>query len=73
MSKLYLTENGNVIPLLCEELTNERRARKILELPLTGQPVHLYICIGAGLSGLLDTPAPGSKWCGNDTVGTALA
>ena len=43
MSKLFLTENGNVIPLLCEELTNERRARKMLQLPLTSHPAHLFV------------------------------
>ena len=43
MSRLYLTENGNVIPLLCEELTNERKARKLLNLPATRQPAKLYV------------------------------
>lgn len=43
MSRLYLTEKGNVIPLLCEELTTERRARKQLTLPATSHPAKLYI------------------------------
>lgn len=43
MSRLYLTEMGHVIPLLCEELTNERRARKLLKLPSTGQPAQVYV------------------------------
>lgn len=43
MSKLYLSEQGHVIPTLCEELTTYRRARKVLHLPATAAPGTLYI------------------------------
>ena len=43
MSKLYLSENGNVVPALCEELTTYRRARKVLPLSSTAAPGTLYI------------------------------
>ncbi len=42
MSKLCTTEQGNVIPSLCEELTDYRRARKLLHLPGTREPATLY-------------------------------
>ncbi|MCC7354704.1 MAG: transglutaminase domain-containing protein [Anaerolineae bacterium] len=43
MSKLHLSEKGNVVPTLCEELTTYRRARKVLHLPPTAKPGTLYI------------------------------
>jgi len=43
MSKLYHTETGNVIPTLCEELTDYRRARKVLQLPGTGGVATLFV------------------------------
>jgi hypothetical protein len=43
MSKLYLSEQGRVIPTLCEELTDFRRARKILDLPITNFPARMYL------------------------------
>jgi len=43
MSKLYLSESGNVVPTLCEELTIYRRGRKVLHLPPTAAPGTLYI------------------------------
>jgi hypothetical protein len=43
MSKLYLSEEGRVIPSLCEELTAYRRARKVLHLPPTAGPGMLYL------------------------------
>ena len=43
MSRLFFTETGHVIPILCEELTNERRARKQLILPATTQPAKLFV------------------------------
>ena len=43
MSKLHYTENGHVIPILCEELTRHRRARKVLNLPMTSAPGTLYV------------------------------
>jgi hypothetical protein len=43
MSKLYLTEQGRVIPTLCEEITDFRRARKILDLPITNFPAKMYL------------------------------
>ncbi len=42
MSKLYYSEQGNVIPGLCEELTEYRRARKVLDLPATREPATLH-------------------------------
>ena len=38
MSRLYHTEEGRVIPSLCEELTRFRWARKTLDLPATSAP-----------------------------------
>lgn len=43
MSKIYLSEEGRVIPTLGEELTTYRRARKQLELPGTDAPGILYV------------------------------
>lgn len=43
MSKLYYTEEGRVLPSLCEELTIYRRARKTLTLPATAHPGRVYI------------------------------
>ena len=43
MSKLYLSENGRVVPTLCEELTTYRRARKLLHLPPTSGPGVLHL------------------------------
>jgi len=43
MSKLYMTEAGNVVPTLCEELTSYRRVRKVLDLPSTASPGTLFI------------------------------
>jgi transglutaminase-like putative cysteine protease len=42
MSQLFLSESGHVIPTLCEELTCERRARKVLTLPHTEGPATLW-------------------------------
>ena len=43
MSRLYHNESGRVIPSLCEELTRFRRARVILDLPVTGSDATLYL------------------------------
>lgn len=43
MSKLYLDESGRVIPTLGEELTIDRRARKLLQLPATAADATLYL------------------------------
>ena len=43
MSCLFFSETGHVIPILCEELTTERKARKQLVLPATSHPVKLYV------------------------------
>jgi len=43
MSKLYYSEQGDVLPSLCEELTHYRRARKILLLPGTHEPAKLCV------------------------------
>ena len=43
MSRLYYTEEGRVLPSLCEELTTYRRARKTLTLPATAHPGRVYI------------------------------
>ena len=43
MSRLYLSEEGRVIPSLCEELTRFRRVRKELVLPATAAPATLYL------------------------------
>lgn len=51
MSKLYYTEQGHIIPTLCEEVTTFRRVRKVLSLPPTVAPGWLYF---------LACPYPGS-------------
>ena len=43
MSRLFFSETGHVIPILCEELTAERKARKHLNIPLTSHPAKLYV------------------------------
>ena len=43
MSRLFYSEEGRVLPSLCEELTVFRRARKTLALPATAAPASLYI------------------------------
>ena len=43
MSKLFYTETGNVVPTLCEEVTEYRRAKKILQLPGTDAPAKLFV------------------------------
>ncbi len=43
MSRLYHSEQGYVLPTLCEELTHYRRARKVLHLPSTSEPATLYV------------------------------
>jgi hypothetical protein len=43
MSRVYHSEAGKVVPLLCEELTCYRRARKILHLPNTKEPAKLFV------------------------------
>lgn len=43
MSRLYYTEEGRVIPTLCEELTAFRRVRKTLMLPETRDAARLYL------------------------------
>jgi hypothetical protein len=43
MSQLYYSEQGHVIPSLCEELTDYRRARKALTLPSTREPANLFV------------------------------
>jgi len=43
MSTLYLSEEGNVVSNLCEEVTKFRRARKVLRLPHTTHPGTLFI------------------------------
>jgi transglutaminase-like putative cysteine protease len=43
MSRLYLSEAGNVMPAFCEELADYRRARKALDLPGTREPAQLYV------------------------------
>lgn len=43
MSRLYYSEEGRVMPSLCEELTIFRRARKTLTLPATNAPGIVYI------------------------------
>ncbi len=53
MSRLYLSEEGMVIPTLCEELTSKRRARKILQLPNTHSNARLFISAYA---------YPGTNW-----------
>lgn len=53
MSKLYFSEQGYIIPTLCEELTTFRRARKVLNLPATNQNAKLF---------LLARPYPGTEY-----------
>ncbi len=43
MSRLYYSEEGRVLPGLCEELTRFRHARKHLELPATESPAQIWI------------------------------
>jgi hypothetical protein len=43
MSRLHYSENGRVVPSLCEELTRFRRARKVLRLPATSRDATLYV------------------------------
>ncbi len=43
MSRLYYSEDGRVMPSLCEELTTFRRTRKTLALPATDAPGRVYI------------------------------
>ncbi len=43
MNRLYLTEEGNVVPTLCEELASYRRVRKVLDLPSTASAGTLFI------------------------------
>lgn len=43
MSRLYYSESGRVVPTFCEELTDYRRARKLLYLPGTRAPASLYL------------------------------
>jgi len=43
MSRLYYTEEGRVIPGLCEELTRFRHARKHLDLPATDAAAQVWI------------------------------
>jgi len=43
MSKLYATEEGRIMPLLGEELTRWRRARKILHLAASATGGDLYV------------------------------
>lgn len=42
MSRLYYSEAGHVVPTLCEELADYRRARKTIELPATDAPATLF-------------------------------
>lgn len=43
MSKLYYSETGNVVPALCEELTDYRHAKKILHLAGTRSSARLFL------------------------------
>ncbi len=43
MSQLYYSENGMVVPTLCEELTCYRHALKILRLPPTRHAARLFL------------------------------
>lgn len=45
MSKLYFTENGYVIPCLCKEVADYRRARKVLNLPQTNRDIEVYLLV----------------------------
>ena len=42
MSKLYYSEEGRVVPSLCEELTRFRRVSKHLDLPATAAPATIH-------------------------------
>ena len=43
MSRLYFSENGRVVPTLCEEITIFRRVRKVLSLPSTAAKGTVYL------------------------------
>ena len=43
MSRLYFSENGRVVPTLCEEITIFRRVRKVLSLPSTAAQGRVYL------------------------------
>ena len=43
MSRLYYSEDGHVVPTMCEEMTTFRRARKALHLPGTSAPGTLHL------------------------------
>ena len=45
MSRLYYSEEGRVLPSLCEELTTFRHARKHLDLPATDADAELYLLV----------------------------
>ncbi len=77
MSQLYYSEMGHVVPTLCEELTDYRRARKVLHLPGTDAPAKLFLLArsypdtmrplrlsvnGTELSGLLPNPSGIYVW-----------
>jgi len=47
MSRLYVSEEGRVMPGHCEELTRFRRARKQLHLPATDSTAQLWILLRA--------------------------
>ena len=53
MSRVFYSETGHVVPTLCEELTDYRRARKVLHLPDTAEPAMLFV---------LARPYPGSEF-----------
>jgi hypothetical protein len=59
VSRLYRSEDGHVVPTLCEELSRFRRARKVLWLPSTSRPAILY---------LLARPYPHCRWALRLTV-----
>ena len=77
MSRLHLNESGRVISTLGEELTVDRRARKVLELPATKQPGVMYVLArphrdfegplriavnGREVEPIRPGPAPGFLW-----------
>lgn len=43
MTKLYFSDSGRVIASLCEELTDYRHARKLIDLPKTFKDAQLFI------------------------------
>lgn len=47
MSRLYHSEEGRVMPGLCEELTRFRHARKHVELPATDHAAQVWILVRA--------------------------